>query len=240
MKIACLADVHGNIHALEPILEQMENVKYDLMICCGDMIGLGPFPNEVVEFLRIEGFQMLLGNCEQSLLLGGLEIGTNPRPDDTWRRSLQWTANELSSENRAFLRKVPTRLEVNGDGPISLLACHASPDSLTEGLYEATREERFIQLAAKQEAGLVAFGHTHVGFQKVVAGVRFVNCGSVGRSADGDTRACYASIETEKNGGEMHAEVVLRRVKYDVETAAKAVVRRGLPRELADSLREGR
>ena len=239
MRIACLADIHGNIHALEPILEQMENTEYDAFVCCGDMIGFGAFPNEIVEFLRVEGFQALLGNCEQAVLVGK-GMGGNREAAGIMRRSLEWTTNELSTENREYLGTLATRLELNGDAGVSVLACHGSPDSLTEGLYQETNEERFLQLAAKQDAEVVVFGHTHVGFERQVGSVRFVNCGGVGRSGDGDTRACYASIDAEMDAAGLHVEVTLRRVKYDVETAAKAIVRKGLPQELADSLREGR
>jgi len=240
MRIACLADIHGNIHALEPILEQVENTQYDALICCGDMVGYGAFPNEVVEFLRAEGFQMLMGNCEQALLLGGRGGNGGHGFASLEQRSLEWTSRELTPENREYVASVPTRVELNGDCGVNVLACHGSPESLTEGLYEGTRVERFRELAAKHTAAIVACGHTHVGFQKEVESVTFVNCGSVGRSADRDIRACYASIEAERDANGLHVEVMLRRVKYDVETAAKAIVRKGLPQEFADYLKEGR
>jgi len=240
MKIACLADIHGNIHALEPILEQIENTNYDVLICCGDMVGYGAFPNEVVEFLRAERFQMLMGNCEQALLLRGHSPNGPGELGSLEQRSLGWTLRELTPENREFVSKVPTRIELNGDCGVNVLACHGSPESLTEGLYEDTRVERFRELAAKQKAEVVACGHTHVGFQKEVEAVTFVNCGSVGRSGDGDPRACYASIEVDRDANGLHVEVLLRRVKYDFETAAKAIVRKGLPQQFADCLKEGR
>jgi diadenosine tetraphosphatase ApaH/serine/threonine PP2A family protein phosphatase len=123
---------------------------------------------------------------------------------------------------------------------MSILACHGSPESLTEGLYEDTREGRFLELAEKHKAEIVICGHTHVGFQKEIGGVMFVNCGSVGKSGDGDPRASYACIEAERDATGLHMEVTLRRVKYDVETAAKVMVRRGIPHEVADRLREGK
>jgi predicted phosphodiesterase len=90
--------------------------------------------------------------------------------------------------------------------------------------------------AAGVRAGdVIAFGHTHRPWHRVVGGVHFVNTGSVGRPKDGDWRAGYVRLEFDEEG----ARVECRRVEYDVERAARAIVASSLPDDFADYLRTG-
>jgi diadenosine tetraphosphatase ApaH/serine/threonine PP2A family protein phosphatase len=82
---------------------------------------------------------------------------------------------------------------------------------------------------------VVCFGHTHRPWHRVVEGIHFVNTGSVGRPKDGDPRAGY--VEVDAGGDEPTVEFV--RVEYDVERAAEAILRSGLPNDFAEYLRTG-
>jgi diadenosine tetraphosphatase ApaH/serine/threonine PP2A family protein phosphatase len=82
---------------------------------------------------------------------------------------------------------------------------------------------------------VIAFGHTHKPWHRVIDGIHFVNTGSVGRPKDGDWRAGYVLLDV--GDGDPRAEFV--RVEYDVEAAARAILTSELPDDFADYLRTG-
>jgi diadenosine tetraphosphatase ApaH/serine/threonine PP2A family protein phosphatase len=82
---------------------------------------------------------------------------------------------------------------------------------------------------------VIAFGHTHKPWHRVVGDVHFVNTGSVGRPKDGDPRACYVMLVVNESG----VAVEFERVEYDVEEAARGILASELPDEFADFLRTG-
>jgi len=92
------------------------------------------------------------------------------------------------------------------------------------------------EAAGAKPGDVIAFGHTHKPWHRVVEGVHFVNTGSVGRPKDGDWRAGFALIDVAESGT---LAVEFRRVEYDIEAAADAIRRSGLPVEFADQLRAG-
>jgi diadenosine tetraphosphatase ApaH/serine/threonine PP2A family protein phosphatase len=92
------------------------------------------------------------------------------------------------------------------------------------------------QAAGARSGDVIAFGHTHKPWTRIVDGVHFVNTGSVGRPKDGDWRAGYVRLDVDETEG---ARVEFRRVEYDVERAAKAILASTLPDDFADYLRAG-
>jgi predicted phosphodiesterase len=91
--------------------------------------------------------------------------------------------------------------------------------------------------AAGARAGdLIAFGHTHLPWHRMVSGVHFLNTGSVGRPKDGDWRAGFTVVEADATGA---IEVEFVRVAYDVDAAADAIRRSDLPDDFAEFLRTG-
>jgi len=89
--------------------------------------------------------------------------------------------------------------------------------------------------AGAREGDLIAFGHTHKPWTRVVEGVRLLNTGSVGKPNDGDWRAGYALVEAEEGLG----RVEFVRVEYDLERAVEGILRSELPDEFADQLKAG-
>jgi predicted phosphodiesterase len=121
-------------------------------------------------------------------------------------------------------------LEV-GHVPVHLV--HGSPRKVNEYLFEDKPARLYERLARAEEARVLVFGHTHKPWIHSYGGVRFVNCGSVGKPKDGDPRAAFAVLELDAAG---ELQVAIERVPYDAEAVAREVSASGLPGEYAEKL----
>jgi predicted phosphodiesterase len=240
MRIAVLSDVHGNLPALEAVLEALK--PYDAVWQLGDIVGYGPQPDEVVARLADEKAIGVRGNHD-SAAIG--ELDTDAFNDDA-RTAVEWTADRISSETRSWLAALPLRTV---DQPFTLV--HGSPRDPTW---------EYVFSAGVARANLPAFetrhclvGHTHVplvfrerkngGMETTVAradatfkldGARaIVNPGSVGQPRDGDPRASAMLLDTEKH------RVEWRRVEYPIERTQKLMADLDLPVRLIARLQFG-
>lgn len=237
MRIALLSDVHGNRHALEAVLADIDRQRPDRVYCLGDLVGYGAHPNEVIDLIRARGIPTVLGNYDDGVGFDRDECGcayTDPEMRRLGDLSLAWSKAQVTPENKAFLRSLAPhiRLEVEGK---RLLLVHGSPRKINEYVYEDRPPASLERIAQSAEADLLAFGHTHLPYVKPVAGVLLVNDGSVGKPKDGDPRAAYAILEIGRQ-----ITAAIHRVAYDVAQAAAAVRASGLPAHFADLLETGR
>jgi putative phosphoesterase len=236
MMVALIGDVHGNLPALEAVLDDADARRAEAVWNVGDFTGYGPFPDEVVKRLRHPHVLNIIGNYDRKVL-------KFERKSAKWRKTklrekwlaFGWAWAHLSEASRDFLRSLPEqeRLEVEG---CRVLLCHGSPESVDEHLWSTTPKKRMRKLAAMACADLVVCGHSHEPFRRDVRGVAFVNTGSVGRPDDGDPRASYALAEITPS--DIRTEHL--RVAYDVERAVEATRRNGLPEAFAEMLLRGR
>ena len=234
MRIAVLSDVHANLHALEAVLADIDAQGADRVFCLGDLVGYGAFPNEVIELIGERGIPTVMGNYDDGVGYDKDECGcayTDPEMKRLGDLSLFWSREHVTPENKAFLRSLHPQIRLEAEGK-RLLLVHGSPRKINEYLYENRPDHSFARLAEMSEADVVVFGHTHLPYSKEVAGVLFVNDGSVGKPKDGDVRAGYALLDVRSNG----VTVDFRRVAYDVAAAAAAVRASGLPPRFADLL----
>ena len=210
MRVAVLADIHGNLPALEAVLAEPDVTAADSVVLLGD-IALGPMPAESLELLASLGERAVWvhGNCEREVVTA-YDGKSLPGPNADGARA---TAALLDEHHRALLDGLPltVTLDVAGVGPA--LFCHATP----------RRDDEFVlvdsPLAVWRRAldgvnqPLVVMGHTHMPFDRLVDGRRVVNPGSVGMSY-GAPGACWALLGPT---------VALRRTVYDVEPAAARI-----------------
>ena len=120
-------------------------------------------------------------------------------------------------------------------GQRSVHLVHGSPRKVNEYLFEDKPASLYERLAAAEEADVLVFGHTHKPWDREYGGVRFVNCGSVGKPKDGDPRGAFAFL----NASSGPLEVTIERVAYDAAAVAEEVRAAGLPGEFADKLLVG-
>ena len=213
LRIAVLSDIHGNLPALEAVLNEVGRERPDLIVFGGD-VASGPMPAETIELLRtLEGARFVRGNADRGLIeeFDGKTPSAMPGP------SAGWCASQLNSAQRDFLASFEDRFEVDG-----VLFCHASPRNDTDVFTVETPDERVRKLMSGVTAGMVVCGHTHMQFDRRVDALRIVNPGSVGMPY-GEPGAYWAMLGR-------HVE--MRRTEYDREAAAKIIS--GKNAEVAD------
>lgn len=237
MKIATFSDIHGNLHALQAVLADMDQQGVDQIYCLGDLVGYGPYPNEVIALIRQRHIATVMGNYDDGVGHDRDQCGCAYADADMRRLghlSLEWSKEHVTPENKAFLRWLLSsiRLQVHDQ---QLLLVHGSPRRINEYVYEDRAARSLSRIAQSADAEVLIFGHTHLPYVKRVDGVLFVNDGSVGKAKEGDPQAAYAVLEI---GDEVRAGI--RRVPYDVAAAAEAVRASGLPMEFADLLQTAR
>ena len=217
MKIALLGDVHANLPALEAVLEHARAQGATAFWNVGDFVGYGPFPDQTVRLLRDLQAVSIAGNYDLKVLKVPARRAKPRPPKQTLKRlAATWSYDHLSSDSRAYLASLPTERRIE-QADRRILLCHGSPVSVDEHLYGDTPDARLQELARQAQADLVVCGHSHQAFTRPVAQTLFVNTGSVGRSDDGDARACYALLDlTPKT-----MEVVHFRVDYDVQRTVR-------------------
>ena len=253
MKIALFSDIHANIDALNPVFDDIYSRKPDAIYCLGDLVGYAPYPNEVIETIREKGIPVIAGNYDQGVGLKSDDCGCAYKNEEDEARgveSITYTNKIISEENRKYLRSLPAHLRVEfgvNTDPYHLLLVHGSPRKINEYLFEDRTDKSMIRMMEKAKAHIMAFGHTHKPYHKILEDNdgnfrHAINIGSVGKPKDGDPRACYVTLEWEDDLDLSHPDglnVEFIRVKYDVEKAAKAVEESPLPNPFADMLRYG-
>lgn len=234
MKIACIGDVHANIQALRAVLKDIKARGIKTIWNIGDFVGYGPDPQAVVQTIARGKIPSVVGNYDLKVLDirsdARLRQGKNPQK----LLAFEWAHDQLSDASRRYLAALPRELRFNVQGKRVLLT-HASPADIEEHLLPNTPAGRMSQLAKLAKADLVVFGHSHQPFVRLVEGTWFVNTGSVGRP-EGDPRTCYALVTIDKKG----IQVRHVRLKYDVQAAAGAIRKAGLPEDFAQMLLQGK
>lgn len=238
VKLAVFSDIHGNIQGLQAVLNDIEDRGVDIVWCGGDLVGYGANPGEVIDAIRSLGIPTVMGNYDDAIGYQRIACGCD-YPDEAamerGQRSIAWTKEHTTEAQKAYLRGLPHRLQREFAGRQVVLV-HGSPVRLNEYLFEDTPEETFRKHLAATGADVLIFGHTHKPFIKTVGGKYLINPGSAGKPKHGSPHATYALVDITASG--ISAQIA--EVKYDVESAARAVEAAGLPREFAQMLREGR
>lgn len=242
MRCLIVSDIHGNLTALEAVLDDAPD--FDELWCLGDLVGYGPQPNECIACIQAYSHISLAGNHDWAAL-GKLDLSSFNR---IARVANQWTQDELTLDSTVYLRQCPPHMEKD-----DFYLAHGSP---REPVWE------YILDTAVAYANFEHFstpfclvGHTHVPIvfeldeqqrhskalippfsNPIELGPEraILNPGSVGQPRDGDPRASYALLDTETMTWEF------RRVAYPVEITQELMRARDLPRRLIDRLEVGR
>jgi predicted phosphodiesterase len=197
-----LSDVHGNAVALAAVLDELEEAAPDLVVFGGDLTW-GSLPQETLALVDAMATPTMFvrGNADRALS----EPASTPR--STWMHDVH------TDEQRALLSGLPQTVgvPVEGLGPVRF--CHGSPRSDEELITFATPEPRMRALMEGVDERVLVSAHTHLQFDREVAGIRSVNAGSVGMPyVDGPPGAYWALLGPD---------IELRRTDYDLDEAAR-------------------
>jgi len=245
MRYLIFSDIHGNLEALEAVLNESKRKKIDCFLFLGDLIGYGASPNEVIKrTLSLKKMFMVRGNHDKAVC--GLDSIQTFNPIAA--SAIEWTRKNLQAKYKSFLQGLPK-------GPLiihqEISLCHGAPfdeDYYIFGEFDAVEAFSFL------ETPLCFFGHTHFPFiyvekdqqvegtfiqespfeLKLEKGARYlINPGSVGQPRDRDPRAAYAIYDSQAR------KIKFYRVKYDLNRAQKKIQEAGLPSALAERLALG-
>ncbi len=230
MRIACISDVHGNIYALNKVLENIDENNVDLIICLGDLTGYGPHPNEVVALIRRRRILCLKGNYDASVLDNDF---TYIRDTSINSFSLPWTSEELRASHKLYLESLPENLSLVFENK-SFLFVHGSPSSINEYLPLGSEDAKKHLNEIKEEVLVCA--HTHIPGLYEIDKKLLINSGSVGKPKNGSPVATYVLIDIEKSG-KIIGKVV--QVDYDYIKTAKDMEMRNFPSQLVSSIKTG-
>jgi predicted phosphodiesterase len=246
MRYALISDVHANLPALEAVLAHIDaRSDVDAVYHLGDLVGYAPWPDEVVELLRARAIPGVAGNYDSTTATGYKHCGCryeDARQEELSHLSYEWTRAHVSARTQRFLGALPFRIDVRPlgghlAGP-RLILLHGNA-VLNTVYWTEDRPDRFcVQMAetvGARAGDVIAFGHTHRPWHRVVADIHFVNTGSVGRPRGGDWRAGYAHVAMDGQ----QVGVAFERVEYDIDRAVQAIRASDLPPDLADQLRTG-
>jgi predicted phosphodiesterase len=180
LRVAAIYDIHGNLPALDAVLEEVRGAGVALIMVGGDVLP-GPMPVETLArlFDLPIPVQFIQGNGEVAVLaeLTGMDAYALP---EQVREIIRWTAKQVSSEHGRVLASWPKTLRFEIPGLGEVLFCHATPRNENECFTRLTREEVLLPLFEGSHASVVICGHTHMQFDRMVGKTRVVNAGSVG------------------------------------------------------------
>ena len=232
MRIAIFSDIHGNLQALEAVLDDIESRGgADRYLIPGDLVAVGPDPVGVLERLgSLDNALFTRGNTDRLVTTEdrspppGEDVHADPKLLDAWReneRSIAWTEEAVAASGRLdWLSRIPLEhREILPDGT-RLLAVHASPGTDEgHGLRPHLSADELEQAFSRCDADLVFVGHTHWQMEVVVNGARIVNLGSLSNPQPPDLRASYVILSTVESG----YEVEPIRVEYDRAATIRAL-----------------
>ena len=233
VKIALFSDIHANHPALRSALADAERRGTKRVFVAGDLVGDGPHPADVVHLLREREIPCIRGNVDRQVLQAAREEGKDH--ESSKDRNRAWTARQLEREALDWLDGLPAEREVEIAGAIFRIV-HGSPLSDTDYIYPSITSRGLRSKLEGDAPDLLVCGHSHVPFTKRVAGVRVVNCGSVGRPADGDPRGSYALADLED--GRVRRSTIIR-FPYPVDEVMQAMREREVPGVDPDEYRRG-
>jgi predicted phosphodiesterase len=211
-RVAALYDIHGNLPALEAVLEELRQAPVDQIVIGGDVLP-GPMAHETLRCLFDLDIpvQFIYGNSEVAVLQQ--MAGTTPaRVPEPYRPAIRWTADEVQ-DYRDVLAAWPMTLRVDVRGLGNVLFCHATPRNEDECFTRLTPEDRLLPVFDGLGASVVVCGHTHMQFDRMVGRTRVVNAGSIGMPF-GEPGADWLLLGPD---------VQLRHTAYDLAKAAERI-----------------
>ena len=207
MRVAVLFDIHGNLPALEAVLGEVRQRGVDRVVVGGDVIP-GPMSAECLALLRDlpEPTDFVFGNGELDVIAAhlGQPLPNIPPPIV---EILQWTAGQLSEEDRGWVMGWDETVTLEGlGGGDGVLVCHAVPQNPRDIFTDATPESALLPVFSEVRPGVILCGHTHLTFDRQVGRHRVINPGSVGMPfgdpgaywalvTELDVESCYTSFD---------------------------------------------
>lgn len=237
MRIAVISDIHGNLDALSPVLDDINMNNCKKIFCLGDLAMAGPEPSQTIkkiqELMENSDFTLIQGNTDLYLSEYSKELSDILKKYNLiMANAYECDIKELSADDKNFLGSLPEQKEVM-IGKTKILLVHGSPRKNNENISPNLPIEEIEEMLKDTDANLILCGHTHIpcGYQ-TNTNQTVVNAGSVGRPFAENPKACYAIIDFSDDLTSFNIEHKL--VKYDCKRAGEKLIKRNF--EGADKL----
>lgn len=241
MRIALLADIHGNLPALEVVITELERLQPDYVVLDGDLINAVPFSAEVIDRVRTLDWATVRGNHEFYYLDFGTERAA-PECDDPRRwGQLHWLAAQITPEQGAWLAMLPDERTLYLKGVQPLLVTHGLPGRNRVGFYNEQTDDQIVAELSMIQVRTLVSAHTHIQLDRHIHSQplvgapahprhwHVVNPGSVGLPLNGDPRAQFALLESAPEEAEPGGwRVTFQRIAYDRRPALAAYAESGM------------
>jgi len=262
--VAVISCVHGNLPALEAVYADIRSQGIGQIICLGDLVGYGPWPGEVVDFVRREAIPTIQGCWDEGIGQGKGDCGchfVSEADQAAGKWSYEWTQRSLDEAQKQYLGSLPPSLTALAGGA-RLVAVHGSPRSAHEYLTQQTHELVLLERAGAAQADVLLFGHTHVPYVKRLDGALRVLIDTApppGQPAPEPDRPVMKPLRPKLfvNAGSVgeprhgtpdatyvvidpaSLDVSIRLVEYDVAATTRAMRKAEMPAAFAERLQQG-
>lgn len=219
MRVAALYDIHGNLPALECVLEELRHLAVERIVVGGDVLS-GPMQVECIARLRALSVPVhyLMGNSDREVI-AARHGNENQKLPPFAQEMLRWSARQLLPEHEQWIASWPKTVTLQIPPLGTVLFCHATPRDDNEIFVATTDEARLLPIFDAAQANVVVCGHTHMQFDRMVGKTRVVNAGSVG-------------MPFAAPGAEwllLGPGIELRHTNYDRDEAGRRIAATGFP-----------
>ena len=229
MKLGIITDIHSNIIALKAVLKEFEKIKVDKIICCGDIIGIGPNPEEVVqELIKVEDKLIAVRGNHEQYLLYGVPINVH---DDKRKISVEenknheWIHSKMSKQSKEFIEELPMTRSIKIENKKIYIIHYPinKNGKYKEHIKNPTIEEN-EKMFMEIDSDIYVYGHTHVACIKNKDDKWFINTGSLGCPLKSNiANAGVLDIKDDKINFEQLA------ISYDVNEVINEIKRLKFP-----------
>lgn len=238
MKIVVISDIHGNLEALNKVLEYINKLECEKrVVCLGDIVGYGPNPAECFEIVESLTDKICLGNHEDAIL----DTNYNYQMTKYALEAIRWTRGILNEEIREAISRLPVQI-----GEDNVLYVHASPDNPMQWKYITNARNAYSSLIEMKHS-LCFVGHSHIpgiyAYNELQGDSNkatlskddktIVNVGSVGQPRDGSPMLSFAVFDDD------NWDVEIVRLKYNYHKTMAEINKANLPLVLAERLARG-
>jgi len=219
MRVAALYDIHGNLPALESVLEELQHLAIDQVVVGGDVLS-GPMQDDCLKKLRALSVPVhyLVGNSDREVI-AVLHGDENKKLPPYALEMLRWSARHLEPEHEEWIETWPNTVTLPISNLGNVLFCHATPRDDNEIFTSRTDEARLLPIFGCVNADVVVCGHTHMQFDRMVGKTRVINAGSIGMPF-GSASADWLLLGPDAD---------LRHTPYDREIARQRIAETGFP-----------
>ena len=239
IQIAIFSDIHGNLPALEVVLNDIEGRGIHQKFCLGDLVDFAPWGNEVIEKIKILNIPCLMGNHDERIAFDIPVVPLNKHSqEETEARflAIDHSKKHITKENKKFLSELPFHLKLNykvGKKHWNIQLMHSSLENNDTYLYENEHDNVFQNMLNESQADVILMGHTHLSFKKYFDGKWVINSGSVGRSKEENRLASYVILTLDEE--KITPEII--QLNYPLEEVAHEIEKSEIPNYYASFLR---